>query len=378
MIVCVISPDTCQPPVPLDARCGQYPVVGRANTLSSACVGRPGIMQPKKVPALYQLVRGGELDVPIVGVARSDWSDDSFREHAREGWGRKTSTKSMPASARPPHSIDSISYRATTPTRPRGKRSRDTLDKHEVEARRVLHGDPARDVPGVAESLAPVGLNERGRIVVEKPFGRDLASAQELNATLHTVFPEERIFRIDHYLGKESGRGPARVPLLEHAARAGVEPQLRAQRAGHDVGDDRRRGPRQRSTTASAPSATCSRTTCCRWCRCWRWSRRPGPTPASCRTRRRRCWRRCGRSIRSSSCAASTSATATSRGSRPTRGRDVRRRPARDRLVALGRRALVRARRQGAWRVGHRGGGRAPPPPRLLFDEAGGPRPAAT
>jgi glucose-6-phosphate 1-dehydrogenase len=49
-----------------------------------------------------------------------------------------------------------------------------------------------------------VGLNERGRIVVEKPFGRDLESARQLNATLHTVFPEERIFRIDHYLGKES------------------------------------------------------------------------------------------------------------------------------------------------------------------------------
>ena len=63
---------------------------------------------------------------------------------------------------------------------------------------------PPTMFPTVAESLASVGLNERGRIVVEKPFGRDLQSARELNATLHTVFPEERIFRIDHYLGKES------------------------------------------------------------------------------------------------------------------------------------------------------------------------------
>ena len=74
----------------------------------------------------------------------------------------------------------------------------------QLAARRVLHGDPAEHVPEVAERLASVGLNERGRIVVEKPFGRDLESAQELNATLHSVFPEERIFRIDHYLGKES------------------------------------------------------------------------------------------------------------------------------------------------------------------------------
>ena len=58
--------------------------------------------------------------------------------------------------------------------------------------------------PTVAEKLASVGLNKRGRIVVEKPFGRDLESALELNRLLHEVFPEERIFRIDHYLGKEA------------------------------------------------------------------------------------------------------------------------------------------------------------------------------
>ncbi|MEO5902210.1 MAG: glucose-6-phosphate dehydrogenase, partial [Ilumatobacteraceae bacterium] len=58
--------------------------------------------------------------------------------------------------------------------------------------------------PEVATALASVGLNQRGRIVVEKPFGRDLQSAIELNNVLHSVFPEEKIFRIDHYLGKES------------------------------------------------------------------------------------------------------------------------------------------------------------------------------
>ena len=63
---------------------------------------------------------------------------------------------------------------------------------------------PPSMFPTVAESLASVGLNERGRIVVEKPFGRDLRSAHELNQVLHKVFPEQHIFRIDHYLGKES------------------------------------------------------------------------------------------------------------------------------------------------------------------------------
>ena len=60
--------------------------------------------------------------------------------------------------------------------------------------------------PTVAQTLASVGLHHRGRIVVEKPFGRDLESAIELNKTLHSVFPEDRIFRIDHYLGKEASR----------------------------------------------------------------------------------------------------------------------------------------------------------------------------
>ncbi len=63
---------------------------------------------------------------------------------------------------------------------------------------------PPQMFPTVAEALASVGLHERGRIVVEKPFGRDLQSAIELNETLHSIFPEERIFRIDHYLGKEA------------------------------------------------------------------------------------------------------------------------------------------------------------------------------
>jgi glucose-6-phosphate 1-dehydrogenase len=81
---------------------------------------------------------------------------------------------------------------------------RSTLDKHHSSEAVFYMAIPPTMFPTVAQSLASVGLNERGRIVVEKPFGRDLQSARELNATLHSIFPEERIFRIDHYLGKES------------------------------------------------------------------------------------------------------------------------------------------------------------------------------
>ena len=81
---------------------------------------------------------------------------------------------------------------------------RATLDKHDSSEAVFYMAIPPTMFPTVAHSLASVGLNERGRIVVEKPFGRDLQSARELNETLHSVFPEDRIFRIDHYLGKES------------------------------------------------------------------------------------------------------------------------------------------------------------------------------
>ena len=80
---------------------------------------------------------------------------------------------------------------------------RDTLDRPTAPTPSSTWRSHRRRSPP-SRSLASVGLNDRGRIVVEKPFGRDLASARELNDTLHAAFPEQRIFRIDHYLGKES------------------------------------------------------------------------------------------------------------------------------------------------------------------------------
>ena len=208
---------------------------------------------------------------------------------------------------------------------------------------------PPTMFPTVAQSLASVGLNERGRIVVEKPFGRDLASAVELNATLHSVFPEERIFRIDHYLGKESVEDLLGLPVLQHVAGACVEPQLRAQRADHHERDHRRRGARQLlrqrrrdpRRDAEPPAA----------------GHRAGGDgaagrarrPATCRTRRPRCSRRCVRSIRPDARARAVRRIPrrTGRRSRLDR-RDVCRRAPGDRLVAMGRRAVVRALRQGA------------------------------
>jgi len=165
--------------------------------------GATGDLSKKKLmPALYELEKRGRLNIPVVGVARSDWTDKEFREHAVE------SIHDVVADA-DQEVVDSLCKRldlvqgdyADVKT---WQKLDKTLDKHKSQQCVFYMAIPPNIFPSVAESLAREGLNKRGRIVVEKPFGRDLQSAIELNATLHAVFPEEKIFRIDHYLGKES------------------------------------------------------------------------------------------------------------------------------------------------------------------------------
>ena len=165
--------------------------------------GATGDLAKRKLfPALYHLERTGQLDVPVIGVARSDWTDESFRRHARES-----------IIAAEPHAdaavLDPLMKRLDLIQGDYAEQAtwnqlRDTLDRSGSCNAVYYMAIPPFMFPEVAKRLASVELNGRGRIVVEKPFGRDLASAQELNATLASVFPEERIFRIDHYLGKES------------------------------------------------------------------------------------------------------------------------------------------------------------------------------
>ncbi len=165
--------------------------------------GATGDLAKRKLfPALYHLEQNGVLDVPVIGVARSDWTDESFRQHAREA-----------IIAAEPHAdaavIDPLCKRLDLiqgdyAAQKTWDELRATLDRHQSCNAVYYMAIPPSMFPEVANRLASVELNGRGRIVVEKPFGRDLASAQQLNETLAEVFPEERIFRIDHYLGKES------------------------------------------------------------------------------------------------------------------------------------------------------------------------------
>ena len=165
--------------------------------------GATGDLSKRKLfPALYRMEDHAHLDVPVIGVARSDWTDDGFRQHAHDSiLAAIPDAKAVVIEALLAR-LDLIQGDYSDPKT--WSSLAKTLHKHKSEQAVFYMAIPPSIFPTVAQSLASVGLNERGRIVVEKPFGRDLASARELNATLHSVFPEERIFRIDHYLGKES------------------------------------------------------------------------------------------------------------------------------------------------------------------------------
>ena len=211
-----------------------------------------------------------------------------------------------------------------------------------------------------SSSSARSGCARGARVVVEKPFGRDLASAEALNAPSMRYFPESAIFRIDHYLGKE----PVQNLLYFRFANSFLEPIWNRdhveQRADHHGRELRRRGPRQllrgdrrdprRDPEPPAPGRR----------RSWRWSARRATTPRRSATRRRACSRRSRRSTRTTSCAASSAATATSRASPPIRSVETF---AAVRLqidnLALGRRAVLHPRRQVPAGDLHRGARRA-------------------
>jgi glucose-6-phosphate 1-dehydrogenase len=164
----------------------------------------------KLLPALYQLSRQGLLPerYGIVGYARTDWDDDSFRDHARAAVEEFSRTpvedKQWKTFA------DSLSYVAGAFDGPAcfGPLA-DHLarldDEWGAEGRRLYYcATPPSAYPHIARRLGECGVEPGHRIVVEKPFGRDVGSARDLNRILHGAFDESQVFRIDHYLGKET------------------------------------------------------------------------------------------------------------------------------------------------------------------------------
>jgi glucose-6-phosphate 1-dehydrogenase len=161
--------------------------------------GATGDLAYKQIfPALQALVRRDHFDLPIVGVAKSNWNLDQLKARAKESLEKHGSFDQAAYDklcSRLAY-IDGDYADATTFTK---------LRQALGNAERPLYylAIPPSLFATVAEGLAKADCAKNARVVVEKPFGRDLASAQELNRTLHRFFPEEAIFRIDHYLGKE-------------------------------------------------------------------------------------------------------------------------------------------------------------------------------
>ena len=161
--------------------------------------GATGDLAYKQIfPAVAAMIRHGRLNCPIVGVAKAGWNLPQLQARVRdslEKHGTMDDAIFAELCSRLRY-IDGDYHDATTFTQ---------LKQQLGNARRPLHylAIPPALFATVAEGLAKSGCATDARVVVEKPFGRDLASAQKLNRTLHEFFPEEAIFRIDHYLGKE-------------------------------------------------------------------------------------------------------------------------------------------------------------------------------
>jgi glucose-6-phosphate 1-dehydrogenase len=173
-----------------------------ASSSSDAFVffGATGDLAYKKIfPALQAMIRRGDLDMPIIGVSRGGWSLDKLRERARASLtdnGGVDEEAYAKLSAQLQYVDGDYNDAATY----------DRLKQALGSAQRPLHylAIPPSMFATVVQGLAKASCATDARVIVEKPFGRDLASAQALNQTLHAVFPESSIFRIDHYLGKEA------------------------------------------------------------------------------------------------------------------------------------------------------------------------------
>ena len=163
--------------------------------------GATGDLAHKKIfPALYRMVKRGALTVPVIGVAHSQWNLSRLREHVRD------SIAQVDGGVADQDALDRLLSLLNYVDGDYGDPGTfSALGQALAHASRPAHylAIPPALFATVIAGLGTAGLARDARVVVEKPFGRDLASARDLNRTLRSVFPEEAIFRIDHFLGQE-------------------------------------------------------------------------------------------------------------------------------------------------------------------------------
>ena len=169
-------------------------------------------------PALVGLVERGVLDVPVIGVAKSGWGLDQFRDYATASLRLNKMDPGSPAAVKMLGLLryidgdlaDPATYAAMSDAIGQGKRALFYL-----EVPPALFGR-------IAEGISKAGRAASNRVMVEKPFGTDLASAQQLNATMHAYFPEDSIYRVDHWLGLD----PVESLMFTRFANSIIEPLL--------------------------------------------------------------------------------------------------------------------------------------------------------
>jgi len=151
-------------------------------------------------PALYAMAKRGTLAVPVIGVASPKWSLERLHKRVTDSIERSGGVDNRRALQ---HLLSLMTYVSGDYTQPE---TFTAIKKALGSARRPAHylAIPPALFETVIEGLGAAGLAKNARVIVEKPFGRDLASARELNRVAHSVFPEDSIFRIDHFLGKEA------------------------------------------------------------------------------------------------------------------------------------------------------------------------------
>ena len=175
------------------------PSTGPKRSDALVFLGATGDLAYKQIfPALLALVEHGALDVPVIGVAKAGWGLDELKERASDSVHQHGNVNEEAFSKL-------LSLLRYVDGDYADKATFAALVAQLDGAVRPLHylAIPPSLFGTVVDALASSGCAKEGRVVVEKPFGRDLLSARELNGVLHSVFPEESIFRIDHFLGKE-------------------------------------------------------------------------------------------------------------------------------------------------------------------------------
>jgi glucose-6-phosphate 1-dehydrogenase len=178
--------------------------------------GATGDLAYKKIfPALQAMVKRGHLDVPVVGVAKNGWTLDQLRERAFDSV-QKNGGLDRAAFDKLSSLLHYVDGDYSDPATFRA------LERELGSAKRPAHylAIPPALFATVVEQLGTVCCGHDARVILEKPFGRDLESARHLSDTLYRYFPEPSIFRIDHYLGKR----PVNNIVMFRFANAFMEP----------------------------------------------------------------------------------------------------------------------------------------------------------